>query len=222
MPKCFQFHRLIEDEEGEVQGSARFRCYVKSVQCEARVTRGDRRCHNNTVVGLPYCYAHTMSKLKLLVKASPTAGHDGKGVFAHNVIAERGRVFKKGDDICRFFGETKTSAQIRRRYGSLDNVPYGIRLTQRIWVDSACVRSIGSLINHAPPSRANVKLRFQREDETTMSIIIVAKHDINHGTELLINWNWEDLQDWRTPRQEHHRTYDCKFSPTWDRKYEGL
>ena len=212
---------MLSHEDGDVYGSARFRCYVKSVQCTARVTRGNRRCQNNTIMGLPYCYAHTLSKQKLLIKASAHVGHEGKGVFAHNVIAERGRVFKEGDVICSLEGEVRSTAQMKRRYGSIDNIPYGIFVVHpTLWLDGACLRSIGMLINHAPASRANVRLSFDYDATTRKAdFFVIALHDINHGTELLMNWNWRNVQGWRAPRQENHRTYNCKFSNTWDNKY---
>ena len=222
MPKCFRFKTEVRNARGR-PAKHEFRCYVKSVQCKAHTARDDRRCHNNTIMGLPFCYAHTKSQLKLLVKSSEHVGHDGKGVFAHNAGAERGRVFQEGDVITDLIGEVKTNDQIKRRYGSLDNVPYGLLVVDEFWVDGACMRSLGSLINHAPASRANVGIRLvMHENRRSVNVQIVALHDINHGTELLLNWNWRNMPSWRAPRQESHRTYDCRFSETWDRKYNSL
>jgi hypothetical protein len=222
MPKCFNFKTVVLDEEGERRGSARFRCYVESRQCKAYTTRGHRRCQNNVIMGGPYCYAHTLSKLKLLVKSSDHVGHDGKGVFAHNVFAEQGRVFQPGDVVCDFYGQIKTNAQIKRRYGTLENVPYGFFIHQNLWIDGACLRSIAHIINHAPPSRANVRMSYELRGENQARFYIMAIKNINHGSELLMNWNWRNVRTWRPARQEDHRTYDCKFSNTWDNNSRGL
>lgn len=219
MPKCFKFHTEGTNARGR-RTKHEFKCYVKSGRCKAHVARGNRRCNNTVIMGFPTCYAHTISHLKLLVKASEHAGHDGKGVFAHNVVAERGRVFQQGDVITNLMGEVKSDAQMLRRYGSLDNVPYGILLLRDFWVDGACLRSLGTMINHAPASRANVGIRLVLQDnERGVKVEVVALHDINHGTELLMNWNWRNMPSWRAPRPESHKTYNCPFSATWDRKY---
>lgn len=220
MPKCFKYNRDYEDEDGD-PAHREFRCYLESKQCSANVTRGNRRCHNQSVLGLPYCYAHTISKLSIVVKPSPHVGHDGKGVFAHNPVAERGRVFEPGDLIYQFLGQKRSTAEMRRRYGSLEDdadVPYGIQLTRSTWLDGACLRGIGMLINHAPEARANVRLRGERNRDGIL-LKIVATKNINHGTELLMDWTV--FQPWHRDGQNTHRTYDCKYAASWDRAHRG-
>ena len=222
MPKCFKFQYEYIDEDGDEE-DREYRCYLDTKQCEANVARGNRRCHNQSVMGLPFCYSHTTSKLKLLIKPSTRSVHDGKGVFAHNTVAEQGRVFQPDDEIVSLRGQKKTHAQMTRRYGDLTktDIPYGIRISQNLWLDGACLRGIGMLINHAPTSRANCQLvAHNGRVAGTVRFTVIAIKNINHGTELLMDWS--RFQPWHRTSQTTHRTYDCKFTRSWDSKYQDF
>lgn len=224
MPKCFRFKTTYVEDDGN-EDYPEFRCYLDSKQCKANTSRGNRRCLNSTVVGLPYCYAHTISKMKVVIKPSTHSGRDGKGVFAHNPFADQGRVFKPLDMLFKFKGQRRTTEQMIRRYGNLDftDYPYALELSLNYWIDGACVRGVGMMINHAPPSRANVALypeRIRRNDGTVYyNVHVYALKNINHGTELLMDWTLDGRI--RRRGQETHRTYDCASRNSWVRGYVG-
>jgi hypothetical protein len=223
MPKCFRFkteyHDRINDIEGE---TAEFRCYLESAQCRANTITQRARCQNNAVVGLPYCYHHAKIHLNLVIKPSTNMNRDGKGVYAHSVEprAQREVVFREGDVICHFYGQIRTRDDMNRRYGDVEQLtaPYAIQITQNRFIDAACKRSMASMINHAPPSRANVRFKLQRGPHGRVTqIAIVALRNILHGTELLIDYGYAQRGFRAQPLT--HKTYDCRYSRTWDRYY---
>jgi hypothetical protein len=71
----------------------------------------------------------------------------GKGLFATRPIAAH-------TNICPYFGEPISAAELQRRYGDL-TAPYVVKDTRRCgvdpFIDAAFVRSIGSLANTATP-----------------------------------------------------------------------
>ena len=218
MPKCFKFKTEYHDIQNDnPREEVEFRCYLDSVQCRA-YTRANRRCQNNTVVGLPYCHAHTKVVYQLAIRPSTSINHDGKGVFAWNASTLAGRVFQPGQVICTFMPPLLNRQQMNARYGDVDQLdsPYGAQITAQVWFDMSCRRHIAAMINHTTPTRANVSFEPTPGRRGPFPIRVVATKNINHGTELLV---W--FSNTYRVRPLTHRTYDCKYSATWDRDYRG-
>lgn len=221
MPKCFRFKTKYHDRINDIEEeTAEFRCYLESLQCKARTIRAQVRCQNNTVVGLPYCYHHTKIHLNLALKPSTSMNREGKGIFAHSLEpgAQREIVFREGQRICAFYGQLVDRYSMNARYGDIEQLtaPYAIQVSPNRFIDAACKRSIGSLINHAPASRANVRFKVERNANGSFrEVSMVALKNIAHGTELKVDYTWGQLRFRAQPLT--HKTYDCRFSPTWDR-----
>jgi hypothetical protein len=219
MPKCFRFRHTYTDDRG-TQQRPEFRCLLSSRQCSAQTSRTQERCRNNVVMGLPFCYAHTPTELNVMIKPSTRNGRDGKGVFAHNPRINAGRVFEAGEQVLTLKGQLRSTEQMIRRYGDIEesNQPYGIQISAQRWIDGACLRGIGMMINHAPASRSNVGLwPVTQRGSNRVVIIIRAVKNINQGTELLMDWSIFQRKPWLG--QQTHRTYDCAGTNTWLRGY---
>ena len=217
MPKCFKLKQKYNarvNRHRQVERTAEFRCYLKSRQCEMETER-DVRCRNSVIFGLPYCYVHMINSFSIVIRDSPHSVHSGKGVFAWDpkLQREEGRVFPPNYVIVKFEGEVLTREEMEERYSDLDQVsmPYAIQISAHRFIDAACHRGIASMIN-PPPGRQQPNVRFSVSRRNPNHIRIVAIRNIRHGEELYVDHGNFEFQN-------NHRTYDCKFSPTWDRNY---
>ena len=112
-----------------------FRCKLVSRQC---FWKGG--CKRKITIGLPYCWQHTKRAFNVQVKDSriPNAG---KGLFALTDFSHK-------QPVVPYFGETLTQEQIETRYPGDSLAPYVEKLGDTSqFLDAACVRSIGSMIN---------------------------------------------------------------------------
>lgn len=100
----------------------------------------------------------------------------------------RSVIFRTNSTITAYNGHTITKAKNERRY--LDKTsPYGVQLRNENEVsDGACHRGVGTLINHAPESRANAKFSFSRNGV----LQIKATKDIRNHSQIFINYNIGD------------------------------
>jgi hypothetical protein len=216
MPKCFKLKQKysVRVNRRQVQRTAEFRCFLKSKPCAA-FTKVDQPCRNNVILGIPYCYMHMKNIYSLFIKESPHSVHSGKGVFAWDPDAQReeGRVFAPRIEVVKFEGEVLTREEMEDRYKNLDEVsmPYAIQISPHRFIDASCERGIASMIN-PPPAHRQPNVRFSPSRNNPNRIRIISTKNIKHGEELFVDHGEFEFQN-------NHRTYDCKFSLTWDRNY---
>jgi len=181
-----------------VFGPTGFRCILARQQCQAQ-TRANRQCSRQTVIGLGHCWSHMRSELNLRIADSKVA-NGGKGLFAYGPklpedrrTKKRGPVFRKGDVICSYGGESVDQTTLNRRYDLLgaDNqrivhtAPYGYKLQQGQAEDAACKRGIGSLPNTArnTPYKNNAQIFRGRDGDRAVAKLRATRH-IYHGEEI--------------------------------------
>lgn len=151
MPK-FVFKALNSNE-------TKFECKLKCQRCAA-VNKDGHQCRKRVCIGTDYCWIHNKTKRSLQIKPS-TIENAGKGLFAvkpnKNWPADQ-PLFKKGQNIVKYEGESLTNNQLQARYGDL-TAPYGLKIRGNAnTIDAGCKRSIASLANHKSNSQSNAKL----------------------------------------------------------------
>ena len=173
-----------------VRSGRTFQCDLESRVCDAHSVSTNEPCRRRCVIGLTKCWSHTRSELHLRIDDSP----HGKGVFAHNprAAAQDVPVFRgnarRGDVIVPYMGEVITEAQRETRYAT-STAPYLMSPTANRHIDAACVRGIGSMINHAPASTANCTY--------TSAGNVRACKPIMHGEELRANYGATGARGYR-------------------------
>lgn len=171
MPKQFKFY---------VNNDIMFQCRLQSVRCEADSIDGNR-CKNKSVIGTPICWRHLLKNKKVRIMDSEY----GKGLFALDPTTEPNAViFRTGQTIVKYEGEVLRTAEVERRYGEY-TAPYAAKMNDNNIIDSACLRGVGSLINHAPEARKNCRFSYPRNG----GLQIKATKNIRNGRELFINYN---------------------------------
>jgi hypothetical protein len=144
----------------------------------------------------------------LRIKPS-TVQNAGKGLFAVNPSDKTGDaiVFRKDQDIIRYFGAPSTGQETYDRYGdALAPYTVAINVNQGLYEDAACQRGVGSLANHATQRNSNARFKIKRATSTRPAVIMVtATKNIRNGHEIFINYGREY---WRVHRQHNdiHRT----------------
>ncbi|MDA4132455.1 MAG: SET domain-containing protein [Thaumarchaeota archaeon] len=118
---------------------------------------------------------HATSLLGLTVRPSPIAG---LGLFAT-------RDFPPRSHLTPYLGEVLTKAQLDARYGDdFFTAPYAVEVSSNIFVDSACLRGIGSYANGARgATRPNA--RFV-PCPATKSVRLASTRRIRAGDEVLV------------------------------------
>lgn len=181
MPYKFEFF-INEPGQPQVMG---FSCKLQCVRCSANTAQGTQ-CKRNVCIGTPYCWTHLRKERHVVVDESTIAGA-GNGLFAYDPADPQGNaiVFRPGDEILQYDGESVTRQQLDERYGEY-TAPYGI-IQKHAGVyyleDGACRRGGGTLVNHKPVSRANAKLTFST---STRRFRVVAKNNIRNGAEIFV------------------------------------
>ena len=122
----------------------------------------------------------------------------GKGVFAkaNPIPVDGGRrrtrnnnhrqpVFRSGEEIIEYGGERIAKAELLARYGK-NTAPYAIEMGNRnqTYQDGACVRTIGTVINH---NARNPNVEFSQTHNGSR-ITITALRDIYNGDQLYANY----------------------------------
>lgn len=115
----------------------KFACHLQCQQC-AHVKADGLRCKNRVCFGTPVCWMHTKTKYKVRAKTS-TIPNAGKGLFATALIPA-------GSWICPYIGEQLPKQCIEQRYGT-QTAPYVEMKSSVAYIDSACMRGIGSMAN---------------------------------------------------------------------------
>lgn len=173
-----------------------FKCELKCQICNYKRPGTNRCCKVKVCVGIPYCRYHMQQAVKLEIKDSEY----GKGVFAkadpiqedggrrrtrNNNNNNRQPVFRSGVEIIEYGGERITKAELHTRYGK-NTAPYAIEMGNRNqnYHDGACVRTIGTLINH---NARNPNVEFSQAHNGS-PITITATRDIYDGQQLYANY----------------------------------
>ena len=155
---------------------------LKECLLEEHLCRKDG-CHIKTNYPIEYCKRHLMTEMGLCVKPSTLKGNAGNGLFACNGKEVKDHwklnevVFRKNQMICEYNGkliDKNEMDDIHKYYG-----PYVLELNNGINIDTACMRGVGSFINHKPLSTANT--RFTEHE-------IYANKDIRNGSELFVSY----------------------------------
>lgn len=175
MPKKFEF---------KVDGVVKFDCQLSSRQCTAHVKSG-AQCRRRCVIGLPVCWMHLASDHHLKIKRSNIPNTNMQGLFAWDPKAAGQPVFKKGNQIIKYEGQTLTEEQKNNRYGPY-TAPYGMHINKNKSVDAACQRSAAALINHsAKASACNCEFSLYARGGV---VNVKAIKNIAHDTELLVDY----------------------------------
>lgn len=104
----------------------------------------------------------------------------GQGLFAYDKQRPYGELmFKKGDTIAQYDGETVTKAELDRRYGQY-TAPYGLQANRKAFEDGACHRGIGSLINAVHHQKDGNVLLVDKNH----TLLVEASKGIRNGDEL--------------------------------------
>lgn len=163
-------------------------CVLDSVQCTSSTKLGPR-CKRRVVVGVDKCWAHTVRDYKVRVVNQRLRGQDiGKGL-------EAAADLKKGH-IIPYFGQLRAAREFNRAYPQDATAPYAIKVTDNLSLDAACLRSIGSLVNHDSHARninCAIEVDFRkRGTRTTGRADIVLTKNVKKGTPLFWNYNAPD------------------------------
>lgn len=171
MPKNFKFY---------VDHALTFRCQLQSHRCESNNNNG-RRCGNKSVIGTPVCWRHLLKHYHVRIKESQY----GKGLFAMDTTKDDNAViFKRNDTIVQYEGEILNRNELNNRYGRR-TAPYAVQQADDRYIDSACHRGVGSLINHAPEAQSNCRFSYGRNN----NIQVKATKNIRNNRELFLNYN---------------------------------
>lgn len=204
----YKFQLTWKTPEGSTHPQGQFWCILKCQQCMATTSSG-RRCSRTTCIGAPFCWSHLRSIGHLRIKPSSIPG-GGKGLYVDSLIS-RDPVFKAGDLIVPYHGETITEDELNRRYGTGDHVtgPYAAMNSEMgIVEDGACVRGIGSLangsVNGAPPPNAEL-----RAIPNQRALGLFALEDLDNGTEVI--WDYGDDYRMDEPHVVRTDSYDSRM-----------
>lgn len=176
MPYLFKYKR--KTDEGI------FKCSIAKYQCEHMIF--SVRCKRQQYIGFSLCYQHLASDAHVKIAFATNPEH-GKGLFATNGTSNNDVVFKKDERIIQYNGEVLNKEELDERYGgdAKDTAPYGYHVNKDKFIDSACLRSAGSLANHKPLREANAKLYFYTGDK---NVYIRATKEIRNNEEIFVNY----------------------------------
>ena len=191
MPYIFNFS---VDNPELVDNGKKFSCELKSMQCEG-TTKAGKQCSRSVVMGLNLCWSHLESEKHLKIQESTIPGA-GKGMFAWVPAPLREEwVFKKGQTVCEYIGETVTNAESTKRYGRESTAPYSVGIPHtRSDIDSSCMRGYGAFTNKGNAYNSNrfpsnVQWKAVAKTRTKPAIVkFIAHRNIAHGEELLVHY----------------------------------
>lgn len=166
-----------------VDNDVQFTCELASRQCSSHVKSG-ARCKRRCVIGLPCCWSHLSSDHKLKIKKSLIPNTNMSGLFAWEPKAQGQPVFRKGDTIITYTGETLTKDQLDGRYDEFTS-PYGVQISANRYIDAACHRGVAALINSGKSPSTNCAFSLYAREQI---MNIKATKNIAHGSELLISY----------------------------------
>lgn len=161
-------------------------CALESTQCTSR-TRSGARCKRRVVFGVDKCWNHTIRDHKVrVVRDQRLRGKLlGRGVEAAEDLPRGHRI--------PYFGQLRRGAEFNRAYPDDATAPYAIMVTDNLSLDAACLRSIGSLVNHSDrKSDINCVIELDPNNRPTRKIArmdIVLTRPVKKGTPLFWNYN---------------------------------
>jgi len=210
MPYSFEF--LVDN-------NVTFQCALQSQKCIETSKQTGIMCKRTTIIGTPYCWTHLLYKKRLRIKPS-TIPAAGNGLFAQNTIRPGNDpptiIFKKNDTIIEYKGERINLNRLNQRYDTHSDkgrtikhtAPYGMSITNDLYIDSACKRGVGSLANHKSRKDANAEIKYiyavneNNRRGPKVGIKIVALRDIKNGEEIFISYG----RSYKRKKNETHRT----------------
>ncbi len=173
-------------------------CELECMQCTHKIvdsrTGRQRRCKRKTCYTLPYCWQHLVNVYKLQIgrttlKDSNGVRLDFLGLFACDPKSNDGVVFRAKSRIAPYVGEIIDSEQLNDRYPDEDTAPYSLMLSRDKYVDSSCVRGVGSLANACIPSlNPNCKTNAKLVTSSSNYPFLVATSTIRHGDEVFLSY----------------------------------
>jgi len=170
MPQYFHFHA----EDGPW-----WNAQLTSKQCTFIKPDGDR-CRNMVAKSLPCCRIHLIKQYFLVIKPS-TIPQAGMGLFVHKEgVGNNDIVFRKGDTIVPYQGETLDRQQLLNRYGD-KTAPYGLQVKNNVYIDAATERGAGAAANR----RANANARLTVNTRAN-SGSLQANKNIRQGDEIFV------------------------------------
>ena len=169
-------------------GPHKFSCPLQKTVCSYKTFDYSKECKAQVVQGGPYCLYHMLKVYKLKLQASTIKGA-GNGVYAWDLEAPNGIVFKKGEYIIEYTGEILGPDQLYKRYGP-NTAPYAMATDDdQVFIDSACNRTMGAMINGSYGSAQGKENTSFFVDGTR--VFVMAERSIKHGEELFLDYGSE-------------------------------
>ena len=161
----------------------RFEKNLTTERCIHTNQTNGRRCSRKVAIGVNRCFQHR-GDLKVKPSVIP---HAGKGVFAYDKESPNSNniVYRPHDKIIDYLGDRIKNDELNRRYGD-DTAPYGLKINNNLFIDSATRRGIASLINKpSPPNQPNARLSVST---TTHNATLKATKNIRNNQEILTSY----------------------------------
>lgn len=189
-----------------------FRCHLRCDTC-TYVKADGHRCKNRVCIGYPMCWIHTKKEYGLRVKDSTVEGA-GKGLFTLNGA-------ENGEWICPYVGDEISQECLDTRYPDPEQTaPYAVQnedfIYEESYVDSACVRGVGSMANGLfrrdgrprAVSLHNAEIEYRIDAK---GLWLKARKDIEEGGEILVHYGDEYrlVDDHITRRRRGDDTRPC-------------
>jgi hypothetical protein len=163
-------------------GDRVFYSRLQSGRCRADNKNGNR-CRKRCVIGVEFCSSHLPIYMNLQIRPSEY----GSGLFAYDPDAnDNDIIFRKGDKVCNYEGQILTAQGLIDRYGQR-TAPYGIRVNNNSFIDSAVLRGIGSMINHRN-ANPNVEFKLNARQQ---NIFLKATRNIRQNQQLFVDYGDE-------------------------------
>ena len=214
----------------EEEENYKFQCRLRAKRC-ADIRQDGKRCRRKTVIGAGHCWQHLLmhhglgvfdSKIKKK-NAQGEMESIGKGMYALGIPGTI--AFRKGEIVMYYGGET--SEDVETRYpgftgiyvlggvqGQIKDVDTGEMFEAHVpSADGACLRSIGTLVNHKPKKQANVMFCVSRHDGI-QEHALRATRNIRAGEELYVNYGPNYIM--KGPKAGTYETrFLSKGQPVW-------
>lgn len=198
LKKFFDMQKQVSPNQPHAKGSrfymkdaahgVDFTCKLRGARCCAKKRNGGA-CSMRVVQAMLCCFQHTSAVFKLRVDKSALGGFNG--LFVCDKSAAPGAVvFKKGEEVCPYYGEVLTQAQLDARYPGNTTAPYtfhsGGAGTQSKYLDSACFQTLGGKANVASGKKRN-NAWFTRTGSASAARIR-AKRNLRNGEEVFVSY----------------------------------
>ena len=169
----------------ESAGGVQFSCDILSEQC-ACIKADGTRCRCVVCIGTPYCHMHLLHVKHLKVQQSniPNAG---KGLFAIDPKANDNAVlFATKENIIMYGGQLINNHELNRRYG-VYTAPYAFKIAHDRYLDGACRRGIGSIVNTRSARFCNARFSvYTRGNQSTVTL--KASRPIRNRQEIIVGY----------------------------------